>query len=90
VALGVLVLRRKQPERRRAFRTPWVPVVPVAAIACCVILMASLPLETWLRFLVWLVIGLVIYFAYSRHHSEFGRAPHASAIAAPVAVEDSH
>src|SRR5579863_3496988 len=72
VSLGVLILRRKQPERRRAFRTPWVPVVPVAAIACCLVLMASLPLETWLRFVVWLVIGLVIYFAYSRHHSEFG------------------
>jgi len=87
VSLGVLILRRKQPERRRAFRTPWVPVVPVAAIACCLVLMASLPLETWLRFVVWLVIGLVIYFAYSRHHSEFGRMPRATAT--PVAVRDS-
>ena len=77
VSLGVLVLRRKQPERRRAFRAPWVPGLPIAAIACCLILMGSLPLETWLRFLVWLVIGLTIYFAYSRHHSEFGRDPRA-------------
>ncbi len=81
VSLGVWVLRRKQPERRRAFRTPWVPVLPIASILCCLVLMASLPVETWLRFLVWLVIGLTIYFAYSRNHSEFGRASQA-----PVAV----
>jgi len=71
VSLGVLVLRRKQPERRRGFRTPWVPALPIAAVLCCLILMSSLPLETWLRFVIWLIIGLVIYFAYSRHHSEF-------------------
>ena len=86
VSLGVLVLRRKQPERRRAFRAPWAPVLPVAAIACCLVLMASLPLETWLRFFVWLVIGLTIYFAYSRHHSEFGRAPRAPAVLAEGVV----
>ncbi len=74
VSLGVLVLRRRQPERPRAFRTPWVPVVPMGAILCCLVLMASLPVETWLRFVVWLAIGLAIYFVYSRHHSEFGRA----------------
>ena len=75
VSLGVLVLRRTQPERRRSFRTPWVPAVPILAILSCIILMASLPLETWIRFLVWLVIGLGIYLTYSRHHSEFGRSP---------------
>ncbi|MGH9404345.1 MAG: amino acid permease [Terriglobia bacterium] len=74
VAAGVLVLRRKQPERRRGFRVPWVPFIPLAAIVCCLILMASLPVETWLRFVVWLFIGLIIYFAYSRSRSEFGKA----------------
>ncbi|MGH9470234.1 MAG: amino acid permease [Terriglobia bacterium] len=74
VALGVLVLRRKQPGRRRGFRVPFSPVLPIAAIVCCLVLMASLPLETWLRFVIWLVIGLGIYFGYSRHHSEFGNA----------------
>jgi APA family basic amino acid/polyamine antiporter len=83
VALGVLMLRWKQPERRRAFRTPWVPVLPILSILCCVILMASLPVETWVRFLVWLVLGLTIYISYSRHHSEFGRAPRAL-MATPV------
>ncbi|HZT69517.1 MAG TPA: amino acid permease [Terriglobia bacterium] len=71
VSLGVLVLRRTQPKRRRTFRVPWVPVIPLASVACCLILMASLPVETWLRFLVWLLIGLSIYFTYSRYHSEF-------------------
>ena len=75
VSLGVLVLRRTQPGRRRSFRTPWVPVVPILSIISCIILMASLPIETWLRFFVWLIIGLSIYITYSRHHSEFGRAP---------------
>ncbi|MCL5006423.1 MAG: amino acid permease [Acidobacteria bacterium] len=73
VSLGVLILRRKQPERQRGFRVPWVPYIPVASVLCCLILMASLPVETWLRFLIWLVIGLAIYLLYSRHHSEFGR-----------------
>lgn len=75
VSLGVLVLRRKQPERQRAFRAPWVPGLPVASILCCLILMASLPLETWVRFLVWMAIGLAFYFLYGRRHSEFGPAP---------------
>jgi APA family basic amino acid/polyamine antiporter len=74
VSLGVLVLRKKQPQRRRAFRTPWVPFLPIAAVMCCLILMASLPVETWLRFVVWLLIGLTIYVLYSRHHSEFASA----------------
>jgi APA family basic amino acid/polyamine antiporter len=77
VSLGVLVLRREQPRRRRAFRTPWVPFLPMASVTCCLILMASLPVETWLRFVVWLLIGLTIYFLYSRHHSEFGRVAEA-------------
>ena len=86
VSLGVLVLRRTQPERRRSFRTPWVPVVPILSILSCMILMASLPVETWVRFLVWLVIGLTIYVAYSRHRSEFGRAARAAAAAGTVPV----
>ena len=69
VAAGVLILRKAQPERKRGFRVPWVPLIPVGAIACCVVLMASLPVETWIRFFVWLAIGLVIYFGYSRKRS---------------------
>ena len=84
VSLGVLVLRCTQPERRRSFRTPWVPVVPILSILCCFVLMASLPIETWVRFLVWLIIGLTIYFGYSRHRSEFGRSPRVMVSAATM------
>jgi APA family basic amino acid/polyamine antiporter len=69
VSIGILVLRRTEPERRRPFRTPWVPVVPICAAAGSFYLMAALPLATWIRFLVWLVLGLAIYFGYSRRHS---------------------
>jgi basic amino acid/polyamine antiporter, APA family len=66
VSAGVIMLRRKQPERPRGFRVPWVPLLPGISIVCCLVLMLSLPLETWIRFFVWLIIGLVIYFCYSR------------------------
>lgn len=66
VSGGVILLRRTQPNHRRSFRVPWVPVLPLLSILSCAALMASLPWETWLRFVVWLVIGLAIYFGYSR------------------------
>jgi len=70
VSAGVIVLRRTEPERKRAFRVPLVPLVPVLSILCCLLLMAGLPLETWIRFFVWLIVGLVIYFAWSRKQSD--------------------
>jgi APA family basic amino acid/polyamine antiporter len=69
VCIGVLVLRRTDPDRRRAFRTPYVPYVPIAGILVCGLLMLSLPLQTWILALVWLAIGLVVFFTYSRRHS---------------------
>jgi APA family basic amino acid/polyamine antiporter len=69
VSVGVLVLRRLSPELHRPFRCPWVPFVPIAAVLACGLLMASLPWETWLRFVLWLACGLGIYFAYGRRHS---------------------
>ena len=63
---GVIVLRRTQPTRARGFRVPLVPLVPGLAIFFCLLLMFSLPLLTWIAFFVWLAIGLVIYFGYSR------------------------
>ncbi len=73
VCIGVLVLRRTDAGRRRAFRTPYSPIVPIAGIVVCGALMLSLPLQTWVLAFVWLVIGLGIYFAYSRTHSHLGR-----------------
>ena len=69
VSLGVIVLRKKQPERPRSFRVPLVPLVPLLAIGCCLILMMGLPLLTWLRFFAWLLIGLAIYFRFGKRRS---------------------
>ncbi len=69
VCLGVWILRRVEPELKRPFRTPLVPIVPLLGVFFCVYLMASLPLVTWIRFFVWLAIGMVIYFSYGRFHS---------------------
>jgi APA family basic amino acid/polyamine antiporter len=71
VSVGVLILRYKDPHRHRSFRCPGGPVLPVLSIFFCVLLMAGLPIMTWLRFFVWLGIGLLIYFFYSCRRSEF-------------------
>jgi APA family basic amino acid/polyamine antiporter len=69
VCAGILIMRRTQPDLPRPFRTPWVPFVPLAGIIVCFAMMASLGLDNWLRLIGWLVIGLTIYFTYSRKHS---------------------
>jgi len=69
VSLAVLILRRTQPLRPRSFRVPFVPLFPILSIFCCLILMAGLTVENWIRFFAWLAIGLVIYFLYSRKRS---------------------
>jgi len=73
VSLGVIILRRTQPNRKRVFRVPFVPWFPLISIVLCGGLMTGLTVITWLRFIVWLVLGLMIYFFYSRHRSEFAR-----------------
>ncbi|MFE2225211.1 amino acid permease [Streptomyces kronopolitis] len=72
VAVGVIILRRSRPDLPRAFRTPWVPVVPVLSVLASVWLMLNLPAETWVRFGIWMVVGFVIYFLYGRSHSRLG------------------
>lgn len=69
VAVGVLVLRKTQPDLKRGFRVPFVPVIPIIAIILCAYLMLQLKSITWIAFGVWLLIGVVVYFVYSRHHS---------------------
>jgi basic amino acid/polyamine antiporter, APA family len=74
VCAGIIVLHYKRPELHRPFRTPFVPLVPILGILSCGGLMATLPMNTWVRLLVWMALGLVIYFMYSRSHSKIGRA----------------
>jgi len=69
VCAGVWILRRRRPDLHRPFQTPMVPFVPIMGILISAFLMASLPGETWLRLIIWLIIGLAIYFGYGRHHS---------------------
>ncbi len=69
VCAGVLYLRRTQPDLPRPFKCPGVPYVPIGGILACLYLISGLPLETMLRLVVWLLIGFVVYFGYSRHHS---------------------
>ena len=69
VCAAVLVMRRTHPEAERPFRAPLVPLVPILGILSCLLLMFSLPSENWIRLVVWLVIGLGIYFGYGRHRS---------------------
>ncbi|MED5812355.1 amino acid permease [Mycolicibacterium sp. 050232] len=69
VSAGVIVLRRTRPDLPRGFRVPWVPVLPIAAILACLWLMVNLTGLTWIRFLLWMLIGVVVYLAYGRRHS---------------------
>jgi len=73
VSLGVIILRRTQPDRKRIFKVPLVPWFPLISIILCGGLMTGLTVITWLRFLIWLALGLAIYIFYSRHRSEFAR-----------------
>jgi len=69
VCFGVMVLRYKRPNIPRPFRTPLVPVVPILGILICGYMMYGLPRDTWTRLIVWMAIGLIIYFAYGKSHS---------------------
>lgn len=69
VSIGLIILRKKEPNAPRSFRTPWVPVVPILGAVVCLAQMMALPLDTWLRLIAWMLIGFVIYFTYGRKHS---------------------
>ena len=71
VSIAVLILRYREPDRHRSFRVPLGPLFPVLSIVFCVVLMMGLEVMTWMAFFAWLVTGLLIYFLYSRHRSEF-------------------
>ncbi len=73
VAAGVVVLRRRRPDLERGFSVPWMPLIPILAIVSCVWLMLNLSALTWIRFVVWMAVGVLFYFLYSRRHSMVGR-----------------
>ncbi len=75
VCLGILIMRKKMPDAKRAFRTPFVPYVPIAGIVVCVYLMYALPEESWLRLIIWMAIGVVIYFLYGKNNSKLKDDP---------------
>jgi APA family basic amino acid/polyamine antiporter len=79
VCIGVMALRYSRPNIPRPFRTPLVPVVPILGILICGYMMFTLPSDTWLRLIVWMALGLVIYFAYSKSHSRVARMPQEAA-----------
>jgi APA family basic amino acid/polyamine antiporter len=70
VCMSVLVLRKSKPDIKRPFKTPWVPLVPILGASICFLQMASLPLDTWLRLIIWMAIGFCIYFFYGVKHSK--------------------
>ena len=69
VSLAVPILRKRRPDLKRGFVVPWNPVIPWLSAALCTYLILNLSIETWIRFVVWMAVGVVIYFAYSRSHS---------------------
>ncbi|MBY0232542.1 MAG: amino acid permease, partial [Gemmataceae bacterium] len=73
VCAAVLIMRQTNPHAERPFKCPMVPLVPILGILSCLMLMMSLPVGNWLRLIVWLALGLVIYFAYGQHHSTLGK-----------------
>jgi APA family basic amino acid/polyamine antiporter len=75
VCFGIMVLRYTRPNIPRPFRTPMVPVVPILGILICGYMMAGLPSDTWIRLIVWMVLGVIIYFLYGMRNSRIGNAP---------------
>ena len=90
VSAGVIILRRTRPELPRAFRVPAVPWIPVLAIASCVWLMVNLSVDTWIRFVVWLLIGFLIYFVYGAQHSRLGLGLKRAAAEDAEPLDDPH
>jgi APA family basic amino acid/polyamine antiporter len=83
VSVGVIVLRRKEPDRERPFRVPGVPFTPLISVVACFYLMYQLPGITWLRFVLWLVLGLIIYVLYGYRNSALRRAAEGASAAEP-------
>ncbi|HEX8576659.1 MAG TPA: amino acid permease [Flavobacterium sp.] len=75
VCIGILIMRKKMPDAKRSFRTPLVPFVPLAGVAVCFYLMYSLPEESWFRLIIWMGLGVLIYFVYGKNKSKLNNHP---------------
>ena len=75
ICTSVILLRMRKPDLHRAFRTPWVPLIPLIGIAFSIWLLAELPAITWKVFLIWVSLGLVVYFSYGIRHSKLAKLP---------------
>jgi APA family basic amino acid/polyamine antiporter len=73
VSIGVIILRKKRPDLERSFKVPFMPVIPILSVLACIWLMINLTAITWVRFIIWMAIGVAVYFAYGRRHSMVGR-----------------
>jgi len=87
VCAAVLIMRRIEPHAKRPFHCPMVPLVPILGIVFCTVLMFSLPAENWLRLIVWLLLGFIIYFLYGRHHSVMAQHRKRSQAKLPAPIE---
>ncbi|HEV2288483.1 MAG TPA: amino acid permease [Candidatus Acidoferrales bacterium] len=88
VSIAVLILRKRQPDRPRGFRVPFSPWIPIASVVFCFVLMASLTVENWVRFFVWLIVGLLFYFDFGVRHSTAGRQADPSGQRALMVLSD--
>lgn len=84
VCIGIMVLRKTNPDTPRPFRTPLVPLIPILGIVVCIAMMASLPIESWERLAIWMAIGIVFYFVYGKRHSKIRAAVNAGRSAGPT------
>jgi len=89
VNIGVIILRRTRPEMPRPYRVPWSPVLPILGVLFAIYLMSDLPLSTWIRFVVWLILGLAIYFLYGYRHSRLRRPSPTSGDGTPSWARDT-
>jgi APA family basic amino acid/polyamine antiporter len=76
VCFGIIILRVKEPSKHRTFKVPLNPIIPLLGVASCIFLMTGLPGITWIRFVAWLILGLIVFFSYSFKHSLLHKPPH--------------